>query len=113
MAIGIARNAQSALELIGPSAAQCLERAGAVPMRGVRFMLAHDEAVGSVADEVDDVVQGKSLTSIVHRADFLQELLTDIPQDRMHPSKKLLKVDGDNPLTLYFIDGSTRHPCRC
>ncbi|KAI0534495.1 hypothetical protein GGR58DRAFT_505253 [Xylaria digitata] len=94
MAIGIARNAQAALELIGSSAAQCLERAGAVPMRGVRFMLAYGETAGSVADEVDDVVQGKRLTSIVHRADFLQELLADIPRDRMHTSKKLLKNSG-------------------
>ncbi|KAI1740227.1 hypothetical protein F4680DRAFT_420083 [Xylaria scruposa] len=110
MAIGITRNAQAALELIGPSAARCLERAGAVPMRGVRFMMAHGEAAGSVADEVDDVVQGKRLTSIVHRADFLQELLADIPRDRMHASKKLLKIDGDGPITLHFTDETT-HEC--
>ncbi|KAI0182210.1 salicylate hydroxylase [Xylaria flabelliformis] len=110
MAIGIARNAQAALELIGPSAAQCLERAGAVPMRGVRFMMAHGEASGSVADEVDDVIQGKRLTSIVHRADFLQELLADIPRDRMHVSKKLLKIDGDGPISLHFTDETT-HEC--
>ncbi|KAI0483426.1 hypothetical protein F4859DRAFT_472796 [Xylaria cf. heliscus] len=110
MAIGIARNAQAALELIGPSAAQCLERAGAVPMRGVRFMLASGDAAGRVADEVDDVVQGKRLTSIVHRADFLQELLADVPRERMHASKKLLKIDGNGPITLYFTD-STTHEC--
>ncbi|KAI1299860.1 hypothetical protein F5Y03DRAFT_397371 [Xylaria venustula] len=55
MTIGIACNAQPALELIGPSTTQCLERAAAVLMRGVRFMLAHSEAAGRVADEVDDV----------------------------------------------------------
>ncbi|KAI0860335.1 hypothetical protein F4860DRAFT_479540 [Xylaria cubensis] len=110
MAIGIARNAQAALELIGPSAAQCLERAGAVPMRGVRFMMAHGEASGSVADEVDDVVQRKRLTSIVHRADFLQELLADIPRNRMHASKKLLKINGDGPISLHFTDDTT-HEC--
>ncbi|RWA13076.1 hypothetical protein EKO27_g2009 [Xylaria grammica] len=49
-AIGIARSAQSALGLIGPSAARCLERA-----RGVRFILATGKAAGSVVDEVDDV----------------------------------------------------------
>ncbi|KAI1272727.1 hypothetical protein F5Y07DRAFT_378971 [Xylaria sp. FL0933] len=110
MAIGIARNAQAALELIGPSAAQCLERAGAVPMRGVRFMLAHSETAENVADEVDDVVQGKRLTSIVHRADFLQELLADTPRSRMHASKKLLRIDGKGPLILHFTDGTT-HEC--
>ncbi|KAI1178233.1 hypothetical protein F4777DRAFT_130817 [Nemania sp. FL0916] len=110
MAIGIARNAQSALELIGPSAAQCLQRAGAVPMRGVRFMMAHGDAAGTVADEVDDIVQGKRLTSIVHRADLLQELLADIPRERMHASKKLLRVDGNGPVTLHFTDETT-HEC--
>ncbi|TRX88192.1 hypothetical protein FHL15_010941 [Xylaria flabelliformis] len=110
MAIGIARNGQAALELIGPSAALCLERAGAVPMQGVRFMMAHGEASGSVADEVDDVVQGKCLTSIVHHADFLQELLSDIPRDRMHAFKNLLKIDGDGPISLHFTDATT-HKC--
>ncbi|KAI0521419.1 hypothetical protein F5B22DRAFT_596768 [Xylaria bambusicola] len=110
MAIGIARNAQSALELISPSAAQSLQRAGAVPMRGVRFMMAYGDTAGTVADEVDDVVQGKRLTSIVHRADFLQELLSDIPREQMHASKKLLKVDGNGPVTLHFTDGTT-HEC--
>ncbi|KAI0815453.1 hypothetical protein GGR55DRAFT_699280 [Xylaria sp. FL0064] len=73
-----------------------------VRMRGVRFMLTHGETAGSVADEVDDVVQGKRLTSIVHRADFLQELLADIPRDRMHASKKILRIDGKGPLILHF-----------
>lgn len=111
MAIGIARNAQAALEIIGPSAAQCLDRAGAVAMRGVRFMLAQGEGAGTMVDEVDDVVQGQRLTSIVHRAAFLQELLADVPHDRMHASKKLQKVDQDRSVvTLSFTDGTT-HEC--
>ncbi|KAI1137265.1 FAD/NAD(P)-binding domain-containing protein [Hypoxylon sp. FL0543] len=110
MAIGIARNAQAALELIGPSAAQCLDRAGAVPMRGVRFMLAQGEGAGSMPDEVDDIVRGKRLTSIVHRAALLQELLADIPPERMHASKKLQKIEGNGPITIYFTDGTT-HEC--
>ncbi|KAI4602379.1 hypothetical protein KJ359_009621 [Pestalotiopsis sp. 9143b] len=88
-AVGIARNALSALDLIGPSAAQCLERAGAVPMRG-------------------------RLTSIVHRAAFLRELLKAVPPERMHASKKLERVeqvDGNGgAITLYFADGIT-HEC--
>ncbi|KAJ3573064.1 hypothetical protein NPX13_g4838 [Xylaria arbuscula] len=55
---------------------------------------------GTVADEVDDVIQGKRLTSIVHRADFLQELLADIPREQLHASKKLQIVDGKGPVTL-------------
>ncbi|KAI0151151.1 salicylate hydroxylase [Pestalotiopsis sp. NC0098] len=107
MAIGIARNAQAALDLIGPSAAQCLDRAKAVPMKGVRFILAQGEGAGTVADEVDEAVQGKRLSSIVHRVNFLDALLADIPRDRMHASKKLQKVDQDGSITLTFVDGTT------
>ncbi|KAI5865622.1 FAD/NAD(P)-binding domain-containing protein [Durotheca rogersii] len=110
MAIGIARNAQAALALIGAEATQCLARAGAVPMKGVRFMLAQGDGAGTMADEVDEVAQGKRLTSIVHRAALLQELLTNVPRDRMHAGKKLQKIDGDGPVTLYFADGTT-HEC--
>lgn len=42
------------------------------------------------------------------------ELLTGIPEERMHVSKKLEKVDGqgasDGPLTLHFSDRTT-HEC--
>ncbi|KAF3024777.1 hypothetical protein E8E14_007229 [Neopestalotiopsis sp. 37M] len=107
MAIGIARNAQAALELIGPSATRCLDQAGAVPMKGVRFMLAQGEGAGTMADEVDEAVQGKRLTSIVHRVNFLEALLADIPRERMHASKKLQKIDRQDSITLTFVDGST------
>lgn len=111
MAIGISRNAQAALRLIGPSAEQCLDQAGAVPMKGVKFMLAQGEDVsGYMADEVDETVQGKRLTSIVHRVQLLEALLADIPEERMHPSKKLQKIEQDNSVTVYFTDGTT-HEC--
>ncbi|KAI0842823.1 FAD/NAD(P)-binding domain-containing protein [Hypoxylon sp. FL0890] len=112
MAIGIARNALSALELIGPSATQCLERAGAVPMRGVRFMLAQGEGQGSLIDEADGEAQGKRITSIVHRAAFLQELLSGVPEERMHASKKLDRIErvDDGSVVLHFTDGTT-HEC--
>lgn len=41
MAIGIARNALQALELMGPSAKEALEKAGSIPHHGVKFMLAN------------------------------------------------------------------------
>ncbi|KAI1771031.1 FAD/NAD(P)-binding domain-containing protein [Hypoxylon cercidicola] len=112
MAIGIARNALAALELIGSFATQCLERAGAVPMRGVRFMLAQGEGQGSLIDEADSKAQGKRLTSIVHRAAFLRELLADVPDERMHASKKLDRTERlqDGSIRLHFTDGST-HEC--
>lgn len=110
MAIGIAQNAPAALRLIGASAEQCLDEAGAVPMKGVKFMLAHGDGAGKVADEVDETVQGKRLTSIVHRVQLLEALLADIPEERMHASKKLRKIEQDNSFTVYFTDGTT-HDC--
>ncbi|PGH03838.1 salicylate hydroxylase [Blastomyces parvus] len=122
-AVGLARNGLAALELIGPSATQCLQRAGAVPQRGVRLMLAHGEGRGSMIDEARDD-DGRALVSIVHRAAFLRELLRDAPAERLHASKRLERVEragegggggggggGDGaPVTLHFADGST-HEC--
>lgn len=111
LAIGFARNALDALDLIGPSATACLSRAGAVPLRGVRFMLAQGDGSGSdtVVDENKD---GERIASIVHRAAFLKELLAEVPAERMHASKKLDHFDrnGDGSLKLHFTDGTT-HEC--
>lgn len=110
MAVGISRNAQSALELISPSAIQCLERAGAVPMRGVRLMLAQGDKAGHMIDEMSDTKE--RIASIVHRANFLREFLAIVSQERMHASKKLINFDQnkDGSLTLHFEDGTT-HDC--
>jgi salicylate hydroxylase len=109
MAIGLARNALAALDLIGPSAAECLNRAGAVPMRGVRFMLAQGDNAGNTIDETED---GQRVTSIVHRAALLREFLVNVPPDRMHASRNLDHFDrnSDGSLTLHFTDGTT-HEC--
>ena len=107
-AIGIARNAQKALNLIGPSAVDRLKSAGAVPLAGVRFKLGHGPDQGTLIDEA--LSRSDNLVSIVHRAAFLHELLLGVPEDRMHASKKLVKVDEGQDLTLHFQDGST-HDC--
>ncbi|KAK4677533.1 hypothetical protein QC764_404510 [Podospora pseudoanserina] len=110
MAIGVTRNALTALDLLGSAAVKALENAGAVPMRGVRFLLAQGDKPGTVLDEVDyDSSGNKRLTSIVHRADFLRELLSSVPQDRMHPSKKLSNITTDadsDEVTMHFTDGT-------
>ncbi|GAB0137999.1 hypothetical protein EsDP_00006248 [Epichloe bromicola] len=51
-AIGVARNGLDALDLIGSSAARCLELAGTAAQRGVRFMLAQGEGRNKMIDEV-------------------------------------------------------------
>lgn len=113
-AVGISRNALSALDLIGPTATACLKRAGAVPQKGVRFMLAQGENAGEMIDEIDAKTQNERIVSIAHRAEFLKALLADVPLERMHASKKLDKVDYDQakggPVTIHFTDGTT-HEC--
>ncbi|KAK7697197.1 hypothetical protein SLS64_013802 [Diaporthe eres] len=119
-AVGIARNALSALDLIGSSATTALRRAGVVPQKGVRFMLAQGPDAGDegvMIDEIDAEAHQKQVVSIVHRASFLKELLADVPRERMHASEKLERVDhgeGDGtgiaPVMLHFADGST-HGC--
>lgn len=96
-AVGMTRNAQAALELISHSATECLQRAGAVPQKGVQALMGQGAEQGSlicfIGKHLDD--DGK-LTTIVHRAAFLRELLADVPQDRMHASKKLESVDRND-----------------
>ncbi|KAI0189061.1 hypothetical protein F4808DRAFT_445754 [Astrocystis sublimbata] len=111
LAIGITRNAQAALDLLGPPAPELLKRSGAVPMAGVRFMIAQGEGAGQVINEVDHS-SGERLTSIIHRAEYLQQLLADVPKERLHASKKLesIKQNPDGSVTLHFADG-TNHEC--
>ncbi|EGC48754.1 salicylate hydroxylase [Histoplasma capsulatum var. duboisii H88] len=111
-AVGVARNGLAALNLIGASAGQCLERAGAVSQRGVRFLLAQGEGRNKLIDEARDD-SGKALVSIVHRAALLRELLDGVPPERLHVSKKLDRVEragDDGPVMLHFTDGTT-HEC--
>lgn len=115
-AVGIARNALSALDLTG--ATPCLERAGAVSQKGVRFMLAQGPDAGDAGVKIGeiDAEDDKHVVSIVHRAAFLKELLADVAPERMHASKKVERVDFDHdekaagPVTLHFSDGTT-HEC--
>lgn len=92
-AIGVTRNAQNALSLIGSSAVQCLERAGAVRQRGFRNFLAQGDSQGTMVFEMEEGGDDKRITSIVHRAALLRELLSGVPEERMHVSKKLQEVD--------------------
>ncbi|KAK7748107.1 hypothetical protein SLS53_001359 [Cytospora paraplurivora] len=92
-AVGIPRNALTALHLIGPSAAESLQRAGTVPQLGVRFKLGHGPIQGAFIHGADSTTEYRRSTSIVHRASFLRELMADIPRERMHASKKLVNVD--------------------
>ena len=109
-AVGLTQNAQSALRLMGPSAVQCFERAGAVSQRGVRLVLAQGPNSGETVVQIGGE---RNVVGIVHRAAYLRELLADAPNDRLHASKKVQEIDqiGDEgPVVLHFTDG-TKHEC--
>lgn len=112
IAFGLTRNATQALSLLGPSAAKCLERAGGVEMKGVCFSVAQGKDSGKPCYIMDTEKEGKSATTIVQRANYLREILADIPEERMHTSKKLEKVERkeDGAVVVHFADGST-HEC--
>ncbi|KAI3397513.1 hypothetical protein diail_10725 [Diaporthe ilicicola] len=103
--VGMTRNARAALELIGHSAPNCLLRAGAVMQTGVQAMMGQGAGKGGMVCLIDAHNDGGSrVTSIVHRAALLRELLRDVPPGRMHASKKLESVDrnDDGSLIIHF-----------
>lgn len=59
-------------------------------------MLVQGEGAGNIFDETNDETPGQYITCIVHRAALLRELLANVPQERMHASKKLDKFDWDS-----------------
>ncbi|KAI1746854.1 hypothetical protein F4782DRAFT_543939 [Xylaria castorea] len=96
LAIGVTRNAQAALNLIGPPGPEILKHAGAAPLKG-----------GEVINEVDNS-SGNRLTSIIHRAAYLQQLLTGVPEDHPHASKNLegMNRNADGSVIMKFTDGT-------
>lgn len=104
-AVGMTRNAQAALELISHSATECLQRAGAVPQKGVQAYMGQGAERGSLICFIGSHrADAGQLTTIVHRAAFLRELLAGVPSDRMHASKNLESVDrnDDGSLTIHL-----------
>lgn len=106
VAFGLGRNATRALDLIGPSARACLERAGGVQMKGSACYVAQGKEAGEKVFQLDNS------TTVVARANLLHELLEGTPPERMHVSKKLTRVEqkDDESLIVHFADGST-HDC--
>jgi salicylate hydroxylase len=112
IAFGLGRNATRALGLIGPSATECLANAGGVPMLGVHWSVGQGPDAGTEVYEADVEQRGHETTTIVQRANFLRELLKDIPKESLHASKKLqtVKREDDGSLVITFADG-TSHKC--
>lgn len=63
----------------------------------------------------DSPTDGTPALSLFHPSLFLKELLSHLPPERLHPSKKLNSIDRRDesdlgPVTLHFMDGTT-HAC--
>ncbi|KAH7082303.1 hypothetical protein FB567DRAFT_630703 [Paraphoma chrysanthemicola] len=103
MAIGMAVNAQRALEKLVPDADEMFTRVGAVTINSSRIILAAGPHTGTKVIDVAEERPGKML----HRAALLHELLEPIPKDRLHASKKLAEIKSqEEGLLLKFEDGS-------
>lgn len=107
VAFGVSNNARVAMDLVGPSARACLDRAGGVQMNASHAFIAQGEDAGETVNSFP-----AQSTTIVQRANLLHEFLEGIPPERMHASKKLTNVGrrNDGSLLLHFADGSS-HEC--
>ncbi|KAF4624981.1 hypothetical protein G7Y89_g13187 [Cudoniella acicularis] len=94
-AVGLATNAQRALEEISPEMGEALDKAGA----------GSGPDAGTIIFDLASENQGR----VVHRAAFLNELLKPIPSSKMFTSKKLTKISTTSPdgeIILSFLDGT-------
>ncbi|RDA90086.1 hypothetical protein CP533_5562 [Ophiocordyceps camponoti-saundersi (nom. inval.)] len=107
-ALGLGSNHRRALAYLLSSVDETLAKAGAVPMASTRIMIGSGPEAGRL---VFDLGAG-SEDMVVHRASLLRELMAPLPRDRLHPGKKLQKVEVAAPsqqrdsMRLTFDDGT-------
>ncbi|KAI0168904.1 salicylate hydroxylase [Hypoxylon sp. FL1284] len=104
-AVGLACNAQQALQQFIPSASELLGRAGAVPMRSSRAMIGSGPQAGSF---VCDVGGGEVAEAalVVHRASLLRELLEPLPRESLHANKSVEHITAtEGGVQIRFRDG--------
>jgi salicylate hydroxylase len=105
--IGIGRNAQRALELLGPDVyAAYKKQATETP-----FRICNGNAEGELASSVLVPPNGKASQSTVHRAKFLNALVELVPSGWTHFDKRLANIEDKTAeggsLVLTFKDGTT------
>lgn len=99
------KNGVNSLKLL--DAFDCLGRAGAVRQNEGVCCLAGGVDSGAEIARIGE----EGFSYKVHRAQLLSELLRDVPAERMHVLKKLVRVDEtEGCLRLWFEDGSS-HEC--
>lgn len=106
-AVGLAVNAQKALQQVIPSAQELLDKAGGVPMNCTRTVLGSGPDAGTLVFDLAGVDPGR----VIHRASLLRELLAPLPKEVLHANKKLTAInpkDGKG-VEITFQDGSVEH----
>lgn len=104
--IGIGRNAQRALELLGSDVhAAYKKQATEAP-----FRICNGQATGELANSVLVPPNSKASQSTVHRAKFLDALVELVPSEWVHFDKRLVGIEDaaatGGGLTLKFKDGT-------
>ena len=111
ISLAISYNGRRALELLGPSMVKYFENAEPTSMQGFTCRLGQgpnedDEVYVENAKESEE-----ALVTLAQSTTFLQQLRSDLPQERIHTSKQLSRVNRKiDSLTLHFTDG-TIHEC--
>jgi hypothetical protein len=106
--IGVGRNAQQALELLGPDVyAAYKKQATDAP-----FRICNGNAEGELPSSVLVPPNGKASQSTVHRAKFLQALVELVPEGWALFDKRLVNIEDQTAeeggsLVLNFKDGTT------
>jgi salicylate hydroxylase len=105
--IGVGRNAQRALELLGDDVyAAYKKQATDAP-----FRICNGNAKGELASSVLVPPNGKASQSTVHRAKFLDALVELVPSGWAHFDKRLVNIEDKTAeggsLILNFKDGTT------
>ncbi|CAF9924864.1 MAG: hypothetical protein ALECFALPRED_002851 [Alectoria fallacina] len=109
--VGIAPNAQQALELIAPEARAAYDKHATGNMWPKHAKTLADYVVGEGEHE-GELIHAQLNASgqqSVHRAHFLDELVKSVPSQRAHFNKRVdsLKDKQGGPVVVHFKDGTT------
>lgn len=104
--IGIAKNAQCAMELLGPDIYAAYEKEAT----DAPFRICNGQAKGELASSVLVPLNSKASPSTVHRAKFLNALVAFVPSGCAHFDKRLVDIENKTgnggSLILKFKDGT-------
>ncbi|RWA04942.1 hypothetical protein EKO27_g10161 [Xylaria grammica] len=107
-AVALSTNALQALEQIFPPGGKedLLKKAGAVPLNSSRSVVGSGPHAGKIIFDS----AGSESEVVVHRASLLRELVAPLPQDILHPNKKLASIHSASHThctRVTFEDGTT------